>query len=209
MFIASAAGRAVGRAARGTMKAAAGAVKGAVKGVAKGVSAAAKGAASAAAGAAGAAAAGAGTASASGAAGNAGNAPTETGGSEPKHGTTGEDLANEMYPDLKRCLCDSLAKMFTDTSPALVKIVLESVEGTIATDEGIKTYIQQRIRNIAGEVIKEQQTKELIVQSLTDNCNSANAPDQHQQQGGRVRIKSFMPSLRKTRRKLKFRRTVL
>jgi hypothetical protein len=168
MFIASAAGSAVGAAARATRRAVTGTIKATtnvVKGAASAVKTGVKNAATAVA------------TQASKQGNTASTTPTtmESGGADtqpPMHGNTGEDIANEMYPDLKRCLCDSLAKMFTDTSPALVKIVLESVEGTIATDDGIKTYIQQRIRNIAGEVLKEQQTKDLIVQSLTDNCNT-------------------------------------
>jgi len=81
-----------------------------------------------------------------------------------------EDMVNKMYPELKRCMCESLAKMFVDGSPELTHTVIETLENTLRTDPDLRAYIQQRVRVIANSILEEQETRDIIVQSLTSEC---------------------------------------
>jgi len=82
-----------------------------------------------------------------------------------------EDMVNKMYPELKRCMCESLAKMFVDGSPELTHTVIETLENTLRTDPDLRAYIQQRVRVIANSILEEQETRDIIVQSLTSECD--------------------------------------
>ena len=82
-----------------------------------------------------------------------------------------EDMVNKMYPELKRCMCESLAKMFVDGSPELTHTVIETLENTLRTDPDLRAYIQQRVRVIANSILEEEETRDIIVQSLTSECN--------------------------------------
>lgn len=87
-----------------------------------------------------------------------------------------EDMVNKMYPELKRCMCESLAKMFVDGSPELTHTVIETLENTLRTDPDLRAYIQQRVRVIANSILEEQETRDIIVQSLTSECDRRPAP---------------------------------
>ena len=63
-------------------------------------------------------------------------------------GGTIEDLVNEIKPKLTECLCESLAKMFTDTSPKLTNVVITEVENTLKTDPMIRNHIESRLKII-------------------------------------------------------------
>ena len=82
-----------------------------------------------------------------------------------------EDMVNKMYPELKRCMCESLAKMFVDGSPELTHTVIETLENTLRTDPDLRAYIQQRVRVIANSILEEEETRDIIVQSLTSECD--------------------------------------
>jgi hypothetical protein len=83
-----------------------------------------------------------------------------------------EGMVAKMYPRLKECLCESLAKMFTDSSPQLMEVAIETVENKFKTDPQIRQYIDARIKFISDSILKEQETKDMIVASLTDQCKS-------------------------------------
>jgi hypothetical protein len=87
-----------------------------------------------------------------------------------------EDMVNKMYPELKRCMCESLAKMFVDGSPELTHTVIETLENTLRTDPDLRAYIQQRVRVIANSILEEQETRDIIVQSLTSECDRRPVP---------------------------------
>jgi hypothetical protein len=81
-----------------------------------------------------------------------------------------EGMVAKMYPRLKECLCESLAKMFTDSSPRLMEVAIQTVENKINTDPQIRHFIDARIKFISESILKEQETKDMIVASLTDQC---------------------------------------
>ena len=87
-----------------------------------------------------------------------------------------EGMVEKMYPRLKECLCESLARMFTDSSPQLVQVVVQTVEKKIHSDPGIRDYIDKRIEFISNSILKEQDTVDKIVASLTNNCKPAPGP---------------------------------
>jgi hypothetical protein len=87
-----------------------------------------------------------------------------------------EGMVAKMYPRLKECLCESLARMFTDSSPQLVQVVVQTVEKKIHSDPGIRDYIDKRIEFISNSILKEQDTVDKIVASLTNNCKPAPVP---------------------------------
>lgn len=87
-----------------------------------------------------------------------------------------EGMVEKMYPRLKECLCESLARMFTDSSPQLVEVVVQTVEKKIHSDPGIRDYIDKRIEFISNSILKEQDTVDKIVASLTNNCKPAPIP---------------------------------
>jgi len=83
-----------------------------------------------------------------------------------------ETLVAKMYPDLKECLCNSMAKMFTDSSPKLTNVVIAEVENTLKTNPEIRAHIEKRITLITDDVLKVDKTKELIIKSLTTECKT-------------------------------------
>ena len=83
-----------------------------------------------------------------------------------------ETLVTKMYPDLKECLCNSMAKMFTDSSPKLTSVVITEVENTLKTNPEIRAHIENRVTLIADSVLKEKSTKDLIIKSLTTECKT-------------------------------------
>jgi hypothetical protein len=83
-----------------------------------------------------------------------------------------ETLVEKMYPELKECLCNSMAKMFTDSSPKLTSVVITEVENTLKTNADIRAHIENRVTLIADSVLKEKNTKELIIKSLTTECKT-------------------------------------
>lgn len=87
-----------------------------------------------------------------------------------------EGMVEKMYPRLKECLCESLARMFTDSSPQLVQVVVQTVEKKIHSDPGIRDYIDKRIEFISNSILKEQDTVDKIVASLTNNCKPVPGP---------------------------------
>jgi hypothetical protein len=156
--------------AKGAFNAAKGAAKGAINaGISAGKAVAhqAVNAGKAAVTGAAAAAAAAGTPTAmSDPAGSGGDAPVMASGAAA---APAEDIVKEIYPGLKKCLCESLAKMFTDASPRLMDIVIDSVQDTIK-DPGLQNHIQTRVKSIASDILKDPQTKELLVNTLSENC---------------------------------------
>ena len=81
-----------------------------------------------------------------------------------------EGMVGDMYPRLKECLCESLARMFTDASPKLIDVAIQTVEKKINTDPQIRQYIDARVKSISDDILRTQETKDTIIASLTDNC---------------------------------------
>lgn len=81
-----------------------------------------------------------------------------------------EGMVGDMYPRLKECLCESLAKMFTDASPKLIDVVIQTVEKKINTDQQIRQYIETHIKSISDDILRNQETTDMIVASLTNQC---------------------------------------
>ena len=81
-----------------------------------------------------------------------------------------EGMVGDMYPRLKECLCESLARMFTDASPKLIDVAIQTVEKKINTDPQIRQYIDARVKSISDDILRTQETKDIIIASLTDNC---------------------------------------
>lgn len=81
-----------------------------------------------------------------------------------------EGMVGDMYPRLKECLCESLARMFTDASPKLIDVAIQTVENKINNDTQIRQYIESHVKSISDSILREQETKDIIIASLTDNC---------------------------------------
>ena len=96
--------------------------------------------------------------------------PSATSGASGGNSIPVEGMVGDMYPRLKECLCESLARMFTDASPKLIDVAIQTVENKINTDPQIRQYIETHVKSISDSILREQETKDIIIASLTDNC---------------------------------------
>lgn len=130
--------------------------------------------------------------------------PSATSGASGGNSIPVEGMVGDMYPRLKECLCESLARMFTDASPKLIDVAIQTVENKINTDPQIRQYIETHVKSISDSILREQETKDIIIASLTDNCKR---PTNSVAGGGR-KTRRLHPRLRIGQKPKKYTRFV-
>uniref|UniRef100_A0A6C0HVP3 Uncharacterized protein n=1 Tax=viral metagenome TaxID=1070528 RepID=A0A6C0HVP3_9ZZZZ len=73
-----------------------------------------------------------------------------------------------LFSDLKRCLCDGFAEIFTSTSPLIIHRIVETLKDTI-DDPIVREHIDSRIIQLITE-IKNAPELDMILSNLDGEC---------------------------------------
>ena len=73
-----------------------------------------------------------------------------------------------LFSDLKRCLCDGFAEIFTSTSPLIIHRIVETLKDTI-DDPIVREHIDSRIMQLITE-IKNAPELDMILSNLDGEC---------------------------------------
>lgn len=73
-----------------------------------------------------------------------------------------------LFSDLKRCLCEGFAEIFTSTSPLIIHRIVETLKDTI-DDPIVREHIDSRIIQLISE-IKNAPELDMILSNLDGEC---------------------------------------